>query len=272
VVTVHDCTIERETSFAGGWFRQAGMRLATRLALRQAAAATAPTKASLAEVGEHYPALPNLTLVPNGVDVGQFGNVTPAAVAAARDRYGLPDKFILTVGAHRPHKNHEVLLRALAAVPADVSLVVVGCFDPRFPDLLPSQIAELGLQARVKLVPAVAEKCLPAVYRAASLFAFPSVAEGFGMPVLEAMAAGVPVVMSDIEALSEVAGSAAIMVSPRDVAAWESALAEVLSDAGLAARLSAAGAAVAKGASWEHGAWALSDLLCAVATGRLTAA
>jgi glycosyltransferase involved in cell wall biosynthesis len=271
VVTVHDCTIEREVTFAGGWLRQAGMRLATRMALRRATAATAPSKASLAEIGEHYPTLPNLPLVPNGVDVRQFRNVTDAAVAAARDRYGLPEKFILTVGAHRPHKNHQVLLRALAAVPADVSLVVVGCFDPRFPDLLPRQIAELGLQSRVKLVPAVAEKCLPAVYRAASAFAFPSLSEGFGMPVLEAMAAGVPVVMSDIETLAEVGGSAAIMVAPHDVAGWASALTEVLSDPGLSARLSAAGSAVAEGASWEHGAWALSDLLCAVAAGRITA-
>jgi glycosyltransferase involved in cell wall biosynthesis len=133
-------------------------------------------RASLAEIRRHYPAVPNPTLVPNGVDVRPFGQVTAAAVAAARDRYQLPPVFILAVGAHRPHKNHEVLVRALAAV-----------------------------------------------FCAASVFAFPSLAEGYGLPVLEAMAAGVPVVMSDIEVLAEVAGPAALMVPPRDVGGWASA-------------------------------------------------
>ena len=119
-------------------------------------------------------------------------------MAAARARYQLPERFILAVGAHRPHKNHEVLVRALAAVPGDVGLVIVGYFDPSFRDPLPGLIAELGLESRVTLVPEVAEEWLPAVYRAASVFAFPSLAEGYGIPVLEAMAAGVPVVMSNI--------------------------------------------------------------------------
>jgi glycosyltransferase involved in cell wall biosynthesis len=202
--------------------------------------------------------------------VRQFGPVTATAVATARARYQLPERFILAVGAHRPHKNHEVLVRALAAVPGDVGLVIVGYFDPNFGDPLPGLIAELGLESRVKLVPEVAEEWLPAVYRAASVFAFPSLAEGYGIPVLEAMAAGVPVVMSDIEVLAEVAGSAAVMVPPRDVAGWASAVTAVLSDAALSGRLTGAGSAVAAAAGWEHGASALGRLLSAVAAGRLT--
>jgi glycosyltransferase involved in cell wall biosynthesis len=270
VLTVHDCTIESDVGFAGNRLRQAGMRTVTGMALRRAAAMTAPSAASLAEIRRHYPAAPNPTLVPNGVDVRQFGPVTATAVAAARDRYQLPETYILTVGAHRPHKNHEVLVRALVAVPDHVGLVIVGFPDPNFHDPLPGLIAELGLQSRVKLVPDVAEEWLPAVFRAASVFAFPSLSEGYGMPVLEAMAAGVPVVMSNIAVLAEVAGPGALMVPPRDVAGWASALTTVLGDAALAGRLTDAGSTVAAAASWEQGASVLGRLLSAVAGGRLT--
>ena len=270
VLTVHDCTIESDVGFAGNRLRQAGMRTVTGMALRRAAAMTAPSAASLAEIRRHYPAAPNPTLVPNGVDVRQFGPVTATAVAAARDRYQLPETYILTVGAHRPHKNHEVLVRALVAVPDHVGLVIVGFPDPNFHDPLPGLIAELGLQSRVKLVPDVAEEWLPAVFRAASVFAFPSFSEGYGMPVLEAMAAGVPVVMSNIAVLAEVAGPGALMVPPRDVAGWASALTTVLGDGALAGRLTDAGSTVAAAASWEQGASVLGRLLSAVAGGRLT--
>ncbi len=270
VVTLHDCTIESNVGFAGNWLRQAATRTVTKMALRRAAVMTAPSRASLDDIRRHYPAAPNPTLIPNGVDIRPFRRVTATAVAAARDRYQLPETFILAVGAHRPHKNHEVLVQAMAAVPRDVGLVIVGSPDPSFRDPLPGLIAELGLGSRVKLVPDVADEWLPAVYRAASVFAFPSLAEGYGLPVLEAMAAGVPVVMSDIRVMAEVAGSAAVTVPPRDVAGWASAITAVLCDAALADRLTEAGNAAAAAASWEHGASALSSLLSTVATGRLT--
>jgi len=271
VVTLHDCTIERDLGFAGGWHRQAGQKLATHAVLRRAAATTAPSRASLAEIRQHYPKAPHPTLVPNGVDTRQFASVTPGDLAAARARYQLPDTFILTVGAHRPHKNQETLVRAMAALPEHVSLVIVGYFDPMFADPLPGLVAELGLESRVLLIPGVPEELLPAVYRSASVFAFPSLAEGFGIPVLEAMAAGVPVVSSDIPSLAEVAGSGALLVPPLDVAGWAAAIAGVLTDPAAAARLSAAGSAVAAAASWSAGAAALSGLLSSVAAGSLGA-
>ena len=270
VVTVHDSTIEQDVAFAGGRWRQAGMRTITSMVLRRATAMTVPSAASVAEIRRHYPGAPDPTIVPNGVDVRQFSHVPQSAVAAARERYGLPRKFILTVGAHRPHKNHEVLVRALAAVPGELSLVIVGATDPAFPDRLPGLIEELGLRPRVTLVPDVAEELLPAVYGAASVFAFPSLAEGYGLPVLEAMAAGVPVVMSDIPVLAEVAGTAAVRVPPRDAAGWAAALTGTGSDEGLRGRLTEAGHAAAAAASWEQGAATLGSLLAAVATGKLT--
>src|ERR1017187_9183177 len=262
VVTIHDCIIEGSASHAGGWHRQVGLKVATKAMLRRSAAVTAPTRATLAEIRRHYPAAPNPTLIPNGIDTRPFTTATD----------GLPVRFILTVGAHRPHKNHGVLLRALAAMPADVSLVIVGYFDPNFRDKLPARIAELGLESRVRLVPEVTEEALPAVYRAASVFAFPSVVEGFGLPVLEAMAAGVPVVASAIPALAEVCGSAALLVPPDDAASWASAMSTVLGDKAAASPMIAAGTALAAAATWETGGRALSDLLSSVAYSTSSAA
>jgi glycosyltransferase involved in cell wall biosynthesis len=268
VVTHHDCTIEADARFAGNRRRQVAMRTVTEQVLRRAAAVTAPSRASITDIARHYPAAPRAGLVPNGVDARQFGHVTPEEVARARERYRLPERFVLAVGAHRPHKNHEVLVRALAGVPEDVALVLVGGPDPGFRDRVPDLIAALGLESRVTLLPEVADGLLPAVYRAASVFAFPSLAEGYGLPVLEAMAAGVPVVLSDIPVLAEVSRAAAVRVPAQNVAAWAAALTAVLGDPELSRGLVAAGRAVAAASGWEHGASALLTLLSAVAAGR----
>ena len=269
VITLHDCMQEGEAAFAGGWHRQAGLKVATSVAVRCAAAVTAPSSASLADIRQRYPSAPYPTLVPNGVDLGQFAPATAAEMAAARDRYGLPDHYILTVGAQRPHKNHEMLVRSLAALSAEVSLVIVGYPDPIFPQRLPELIAELGLQQRVRLVPDVADRWLPAVYSGASVFALPSLAEGFGIPVLEAMACGVPVVASDIPPLAEVTRGAALLADPCDVPSWTMVLGTVLADGTLSDRLARAGAEVARDVTWRRGAAALRSLLADVAAGML---
>ena len=269
VVTLHDCMQEGEAAYAGGWHRQAGLKVATSVVLRCAAAITAPSSASLDDIRQRYPSAPYPALVPNGVDIGQFAPATAAEIAAARDLYELPDHYILTVGAQRPHKNHEVLVRSLSALPAHVSLVIVGYPDPIFPQQLRELIAELGLQERVRLVPDVADRWLPAVYSAASVFALPSLAEGFGIPVLEAMACGVPVVASDIPALAEVTRGAALLVAPRDLPGWTTVLGSVLADNALSERLSRAGAEVARSVTWRRGAAALRSLLADVAARKL---
>jgi glycosyltransferase involved in cell wall biosynthesis len=269
VVSIHDVTMENDASFAGGWHRQAGLKIVTGAVVRRAAAVTGPTHATLAGIRSVYPRAAGLTLVPNGVDTQAYDAADDAAVARARHAYGLPDRFVLAVGAHRPHKNFPVLVSALAGLPEELSLVVVGQGDPRFrgqPEALAALAAELGVAARVRLVPEVADDLLPAVYRAAALVAFPSVAEGYGLPALEALAAGVPLVVSDIPVLAEVCGDAAVRVPPGDPAAWAAAITEVLADpAGTRERVQA-GAAIAGQAGWQHGGQALRRLLLSVAT------
>jgi len=266
VVTIQDCVFESGSARdAGGWHRKSGLKRVTAAALRRAVAVTAPTRASLAEIRRHYPAAPNPTLIPSGVDAGQFADVTDRAVREVREQYDLPEQFILAVGVHRRHKNHSVLIRALALMPPTVSLVIVGCSDPKFRDPLPQQISQLGLESRVRLVPAVTEEALPAVYRAASVFAFPSLVEGYGFPPLEAMSAGVPVVASAIPAVEEVSGSGAVLVPPHDATAWATAIMRVLDDPATASAMVAAGTSVAATATWDQGGQALRELLLSVA-------
>jgi len=269
VVAIHDVTMENDASFAGCWHRQAGLKIVTGAMVRRAAAVTAPTQATLAGIRSVYPRARCLTLVPNGVDTRAFAAADDARVARARRAYGLPGRFVLAVGAHRPHKNFPVLVRALTALPADLSLVVVGQPDPRFrglPEALAALAAELGVAARVLLVPEVSDDLLPAVYRAATVAAFPSLAEGYGLPALEALAAEVPLLVSDIPVLAEVCGDAAVHVPPADPAAWAAAITALLADPAGARRRIQAGAAIAAQADWQHGGQALRRLLLSVAT------
>jgi glycosyltransferase involved in cell wall biosynthesis len=270
VVTLHDTTLEKDAGYAGGWLRQQASVAGTRLVLRHAAAVTAPSGASLTEIKARYPRAPHSTLVPNGIHAAAFADVPAAAVARARERYQLPSEFVLAVGAHRPHKNHQVLIRALGHLPERVHLVLVGYFDRNFRDPLPALIARLGLRDRVRLVPEVEDELLPAVYRAASAFAFPSLSEGYGLPALEALAAGLPSAVSDIPVLAEVTGGAALLIPPHDVRAWAEALTTLLHDSALRSRMAAAGRAVAHAATWRRGADILGRLLSDVADGRFS--
>ncbi len=267
VITVHDCTIERSAGFAGGLLRHVAMRAATWAALHHASVVTTPTLASLADVRKYYPGVPGVQVMPNGVDTEPFEDVSMREVAIARNRHDLPQRFILAIGAHRPHKNFEVLVRAMPQVPADYSLVIVGCFDPRFPQRIPQLIGDLGLEHRVRLLSCVDDDLLPAVFSAASVLALPSLAEGYGLPALEAMAAGVPVVASQIAVFEEVCSSAAMLVPAHDAGAWASALTTVLDDGFVRADLVAAGRKIAAAATWELGGTALAEVLTRVALG-----
>jgi glycosyltransferase involved in cell wall biosynthesis len=269
VVTLHDTTLEDDAGHAGSWLRQQTAVAGTRLVLRHAAAVTAPSYASLAAVKARYPRAPHPTLVPNGIHAATFAGASATAVARARERYQLPAEFVLAVGAHRPHKNHQVLIRALSHLPERVHLVLVGYFDPNFRDPLPALISRLGLWHRVRLVPEVDDELLPAVFQAASAFAFPSLSEGYGLPALEALAAGLPSAVSDIRVLAEVTGGAALLVPPHDERAWAGALSALLHDRALRDRVAPAGRAVARAATWQRGADVLGVLLADVAGGRL---
>lgn len=267
VVTVHDCIFEGDLRLTGGRARQWAYRLNTARVLRRAAAVTVPSTATAAAIGGYYRTVPDVTVCPNGVQSDAF-RTDRAAVDRAREELGLPERFVLNVGSRRPHKNQAVLVRALALMDPGVSLVLVGRPDPRAHDEVAAVVAELGLAGRVLELEAVPDHLLAATYRAAGAFAFPSVAEGFGLPVLEAMSAGTPVVASAIPVVAEVTGDAAVLVAPHDVRAWATALGAAVDDAALRATMIARGTAVAAAATWSRGADRLFALLAEVAGSR----
>jgi len=130
-------------------------------------------------------------------------------------------------------------------------LVIAGHWDPRYPQAR-RKAAELGLEDNVVFLGEVAEADVPALYAGAELFLFPSLYEGFGLPVLEAMACGTPVVCSNTSSLPEIVGEAAITFDPVDVAEMAGAIAKALADEGLRREMVEQGLAQASKFSWER--------------------
>jgi glycosyltransferase involved in cell wall biosynthesis len=149
--------------------------------------------------------------------------------------------YVLFVGILKPHKNVQGLLRAFSLVPADkrrpVQLVIVGRKDSFYPSLLELS-RKLSLEQHVVFTGTVSTDDLRALYADATLLVLPSLSEGFGYPVLEAMAFGVPVVVSDTSSLPEVAGSAGVLVNPREDQSIAKGIEKLLSDDGFRKSLS----------------------------------
>jgi glycosyltransferase involved in cell wall biosynthesis len=176
--------------------------------------------------------------------------------AEVERRFGIDGRYVLYVSNHQRKKNTERLVEAFARVAAarpDVSLVLTGWHTPRF-RLVLDVIEREGLRERVRILGHVPDDALPALYRAADVFALPSLHEGFGIPVLEALACGTPVVTSNVSALPEIAGDAAELVDPYDVGAIAAALLRVLADDERAAELRRLGPAQAARFTWRRSA------------------
>ncbi len=184
-----------------------------------------------------------------------FRPVPPAEVSDACTRYGLtPGRFLLYVGVLEPRKNVPMLLQAFAQIAGqfpEVPLVIVGKKGWMY-DAIFAELTARGLAGRVVFTGYVPEADLPRLYGGARAFVYPSLYEGFGLPVLEAMQCGTPVVTTDISSMPEVVGDAALMVKPEDVNGLAEALVRVLSDDALAADLTQGGLARAAQFSWER--------------------
>ncbi|MHB1416164.1 MAG: glycosyltransferase family 4 protein [Chloroflexota bacterium] len=176
---------------------------------------------------------------------------------AVRRRYGLGERFFFYVGGLDRRKNLGVLLRAFAEVAAkhpEAQLAIAGqaaSTSPLFPDWR-GMAAALGLGDQVRFLGHVSEADKALLYGAALAFAFPSLYEGFGLPPLEAMACGTPVLCADASSLPEVVGEAAILLPPADARAWGEALRRVWEDGELREELREKGLAQAAAFSWER--------------------
>jgi glycosyltransferase involved in cell wall biosynthesis len=210
-------------------------------------------------------------VVHHGVDAAAFAPAPPAAIEAVRRRHEIVGPYILFVGGIEPRKNLEHLVRAFARSDArHFSLVLAGGPVRWFPqgfERLEATIELLppGVQERIITTGYVGERDKLALLSGATLVAYPSLYEGFGFPVLEGFAAGVPVLTSNVSSLPEVAGDAAVLVDPDDVDAIATALSELVADDDLRAVLSAAGVARAAHFTWEKTARATARVLRAAA-------
>ena len=188
-----------------------------------------------------------------------FRPAAPQAIAALRRRFGLPENYILYFGSNKPHKNLVRLVTAFGQSPlfnlqSSLALIIAGHWDTRYPEA--KQLTEQrGWQDRVKFIGPVAEADLPALYSGALLFIFPSEYEGFGLPVLEAMACGAPVACANTSSLPEVAGEAALLFDPTSIEALSEAMAQVSMDAARRAHLQEQSLKQAAQFSWRQTAF-----------------
>ncbi|MEZ4645281.1 MAG: glycosyltransferase family 1 protein [Chloroflexota bacterium] len=194
--------------------------------------------------------LANIDVVVPGVDT-MYRPLPPSEVAAFRQQQGLPERFVLHVGTLQPRKNIPVLLEAMALLPDETPLILVGGKGWLYDEIF-ARITQLGLQKRVRFTGYVADADLPLWYNAATLLAFPSVYEGFGLPVVEAMACGTPVVASQVSSIPEAAGDAGMLFDPHDKHQLAQAITAVLSNPDLAATMREQGRQQASRFSWER--------------------
>ena len=252
VTTIHDLTYKLfpDTHFG---VRGLGMRLLVPLAARRSRRVIVDAESTRADLHEH------LGTPPARVDVAPLAARVPPDPAATpepelRARLELGDRrLVLSLSAKRPHKNLPRLLRALAALEPQLRpVLVVPGYPTRHEDELRLLAGELGIAELVRMPPWLADADLEGLYRAAACVVFPSLYEGFGLPVLEAMAREVPVACSRRSSLPEVAGEAALLFDPEDIDAIGAAMERLLTDAGLAERLRTAGRERAALFSWER--------------------
>jgi glycosyltransferase involved in cell wall biosynthesis len=192
-------------------------------------------------------------VTPLGVD-RRFQPITDEEeIGKVRQKYNLPSKFILFVGLMEPRKNLEVLVDAyhMDSLPREFHLVLAGNIGWGC-SLLLKKIANSFVRNRIQMPGYIADADLPALYSMAAAFVYPSLYEGFGLPVLEAMACGTPVITSNISSLPEVAGDAAVLVDPSSPEALASALRNVLGDSQLRESLSQRGRQRAQLFTWER--------------------
>jgi len=236
---------------------RATFHLMMSLALRAAGRVIAISEATRADLIARLGADPaNVVTIPLA-PAATFGPCGSEEVGRARERYALPPRYVLYVGSNKPHKNLPKLMEAwqrAAAGEREAGLIIAGPQDPRYPEAA-RLVERLGLCATVRFLGSVPEEDLPALYSGASCFVFPSLYEGYGLPVIEAMACGAPVACSQVSSLPEIAGDAAILFDPNEVDSIARSLVRLLEDAALREGLRGRGLRQAARFSWDATAW-----------------
>ena len=247
VVTVHDLGY-RHFPEAHPWRQRLYLEWSTRFSARQATRVIADSAATKRDLAR-FCGVPEgkIAVVYPGYD-DSLARVDPAEVRA---RYGLPENYFLHVGTLQPRKNLMRLMEAVSLAPAPICLVLAGRAG-----WLAAPIAARAreLADRVRWLEYVPDEDLAGLYSGAQALVFPSLFEGFGFPVLEAMACGTPVICSNTSSLPEVAGEAALLADPQDVQALLRAMLRVQAEPALRAELAARGLSRVRQFSWRRAA------------------
>jgi glycosyltransferase involved in cell wall biosynthesis len=275
VVTIHDVIPLLLDEYRGGGL----LRLYTRLvavSARRANGVITVSQASQQDIVSQLGLPEERVWVTHEAAPAGFRRVEQAQVSAVRRRYHLPDRFFLYLGGFDVRKNVEGVLEAFAqAVRRETSpapaLVIAGRLPERDTPFAPDprrMARDLGVEPRVLFTGWVDEADKPALYSGATAFVFPSQYEGFGLPVLEALACGTPTITSNVSSMPEVAGQGALLVSPDDVAQLATAMERLWVDTALQQRLRKGALAQAARFSWRQTAQATVEVYDQVLGGR----
>jgi glycosyltransferase involved in cell wall biosynthesis len=255
VLTVHDMIFklfpehQKRLNF---WYLNAAMPLYC----RRAAAIITVSEWSKGDIVAHYGVDPSKVTVIYEAASPEFALIPDRLVADARRHYGLPERFLIHVGTIEPRKNLSRLIEALARLRAEgltIPLVAVGSRGWLYEGFF-RKLDELGMSDQVHFPGYVPAGDLPLLYNAASVAVLPSVYEGFGLPLLEAMACGAPTLSSNRSSLTEVGGEAAYYFDPYDLDAMVEAIRTVWRDTALQAEMRRQGLKQAARFSWDRAA------------------
>lgn len=254
VVTVHDLAfLAHPEAFHPS--RRRYLTAMTRLSVRKARHVIAVSEHTKADLVHHFGiAADRITVIPNAADSRFRPEADQRIIDEFRHAHDLPERFVLFVGTLEPRKNLRRLIEAVARIATDdpqLKLVIIGATGWLTSDIAPL-VTRLKLADRVIFMGYVDDDDLPRFYQAATVFCYPSLYEGFGLPVLEAMACGTPVVTSNTSSLPELAGDAALLVNPTDVDAIADGLRLLLSDTTRREVLVTAGLQRASTYSWNR--------------------
>ena len=272
VVTIHDCIHLMFPQYLPNRRSYLYARTMMWAAAKRADAILTVSEASKRDILRFFDVKPEkVVVVHNAIDERFWTPPAEEDLARVRERYQLEHGFVLYAGNIKPHKNLVRLIEAFDEIRRgdfeEMKLLILGDEISKMPALRRA-VHQHHLHKHVRFLGYVSDETLASLYRLAAVFVFPSIYEGFGLPPLEAMACGAPVVTSNVSSLPEVTGDAAVLVDPHDTSSIVQGVRRVLSDPVFANQLRQRGPVRARQFSWERSVAKTRDLYERVASGR----
>jgi glycosyltransferase involved in cell wall biosynthesis len=256
IVTIHDCIHLRFPQYLPNKLGYAYARASLWVATHRSSRVLTVSEASKRDILRYF-SVPSskIDVIYNSIDERFTQMPDPEEIARVRERYQLNDPFVLYAGNIKPHKNLERLIEAFHMLRRggmeNVKLLIIGDEISKYATLRRA-VHKHKLHKHVRFFGFVPDQTLAILYRLARVFVFPSLYEGFGLPPLEAMASGTPVITSNVSSLPEVVGDAALLIDPYEPEAIADAMRRVLTDEGLRNELRAKGLVRAGEFSWDR--------------------